>query len=65
MATHKLSEDYRKFRFKQAAGLTKYCITLVILLSLVVWAPKQAAQFTSYLGAFVLGGTKLRNFIGL
>jgi hypothetical protein len=60
-----VSEDYRKFRLKQTIGLIKYCVTIAILLALIVWAPNQAAQFTGYLGSFILGGTKLKSVIGL
>lgn len=61
----KPSEEYKKFRLKQAASLAKYCLTLIVLAALIIWAPNQAGQFTGYLGAFILGGTRLKTLIGL
>jgi hypothetical protein len=59
------SESYKKFRLKQLTELTTYCFTLLVLLGLIVWAPNQAAQFTGYIGAFILGGSRLRGIFGL
>jgi fumarate reductase subunit C len=58
------SDTYKRYRLRQWVSLVKYCFTLVVLLGLILWAPNQAAQFTGYLGAFILGGTKLKALIG-
>lgn len=57
--------DYRKYRLNKLVGLTKYCFTLLVLLGLIIWAPNQAAQFTGYIGAFILGRSKAKSALGL
>jgi hypothetical protein len=61
----KNSEAYRRYRLKQALGLARYCFTVLVLVALIIWAPTQASQFTGYLGAFILGGTKAKQMLGL
>lgn len=63
MKTH--SENYIRYRLKQNISLAKYCFTLLVLLGLIIWRPDQTAQFTTYLGAFILGTTRLKTMIGL
>lgn len=59
------SNDYRQYRLGEVIGLIKYCLTLAVLISLIVWAPNQAAQLIGYLGSFILGGSKLKSALGL
>jgi len=58
------SVEYKKFRLRQLIDFAKYTLTLTIFASLIIWAPNQASEFTGYIGAFVLGGTKLRSILG-
>ncbi len=57
--------DYRKHRLNKAIELLKYCFTLVTLCFFMIKAPNQASQVVSTVGAFILGGSKIRSRLGL
>lgn len=59
------SLDYKKHRINKTTELLKYCFTLVILCFFMIKAPNQASQVVSTVGAFVLGGSKIRSRLGL
>lgn len=56
---------YKKYRLKESLKFARFCVTLIALALLVVFAPDQAHQITGYIGMFLLGGSKLKNVIGI
>ncbi len=56
--------EYKKYRLGELVKLTKFCVALVVLGSLIFFAPSQAGQVTGYIGAFLLGGSKAKNILG-
>ncbi len=57
--------EYKRYRLRELIKLAKFCVTLGVLLALIIFAPDQTAQATSYIGLFLLGGSKVKNILGL
>ncbi len=60
-----MKTDYRKYRLKEIIGLVKFCIALSVLVIVVVFAPNQATQIAGYIGFFMFGASKAKQFLGL
>lgn len=58
-------QDYKKHRLNKTIDLLKYCFTLVVLSFFVIQAPNEASKVATTVGAFVLGGSKVRGKLGL
>ncbi len=54
-----------KYLIGKGADLIKFSLTLGALCFLMVQAPDQAGQIIGTAGAFILGGSKLREKLGL
>ncbi|OGE87854.1 MAG: hypothetical protein A3J07_04045 [Candidatus Doudnabacteria bacterium RIFCSPLOWO2_02_FULL_49_13] len=57
--------DYQKYRIDKIIELAKFCFSLGLLCFLVIKAPNEATQVVGTAGAFILGGSKFKDKLGL
>ena len=59
-----ISMSYKKHRINKIVELLKYCFALGLLGFLIIKAPDQTERLISIAGAFILGGSKVKDKLG-
>jgi hypothetical protein len=57
------SNDYKKHKVNQIAGVIKFCFAIGVLATMYILAPDHASQLLPIVGAFIVGKSRIGSLL--